>query len=81
MHHFSGSRAATRPSTARAPSPRDPAADVELAKKLSGHFPPHMSPFEHVAQALPDARPSGNFLGWKQFRKEFADEHVGGPRP
>lgn len=60
---------------------RDPQADVDLAKKLTSSSPGHWSPFEHVAQALPDARPSGNFFGWRQFRKEFANEHVGGPRP
>ena len=39
----------------------------------------HSSPLEHVAQASSrsDLR-SGPFLGWKQFRKEFANENVEG---
>jgi hypothetical protein len=59
---------------------RDLAADVALHDRLAGSSPGHWSPFEHVAQALPDATPSGNFRGWKQYRKTFAAEHVGGPR-
>jgi thymidylate synthase ThyX len=59
---------------------RDPQADIDLAKKLMSQNPGHWSPFEHVAQAMEKAEPSGNFIGWKQFRKEFANEHVGGVR-
>lgn len=59
---------------------RDPQADIDLAKKLMSQNPGHWSPFEHVAQAMEKAEPSGNFVGWKQFRKEFANEHVGGVR-
>lgn len=52
---------------------RDWDEDVRLCHKLrtSGHW----SPFEHVAQALAKPRRVGNFLGWKQYRKEFAEEH------
>jgi thymidylate synthase ThyX len=57
---------------------RDVDADIALARRLatSGHW----SPFEHVAQAMREPIPSGNFVGWKQFRKEFQNEHIGGPR-
>lgn len=35
----------------------------------------HMSPFEHVAFALEDPNErSGNFVGWKQYRKTLAGE-------
>jgi len=34
----------------------------------------HCSPFEHVAQALPTLERSGNFVGWRQYRKLFAGE-------
>lgn len=60
---------------------RAPDEDIALAAKLASSSPGHWSPFEHVAQALPKATLSGNFIGWKQFRKEFANEHIGGPRP
>lgn len=35
----------------------------------------HWSPFEHCARALPEAVPSGNLVGWRQYRKEFPDEN------
>ena len=60
---------------------RDPQADIDLAKKLAASSPGHWSPFEHVARALGAPLQSGNFYGWAQFRKEFANEHVGGARP
>lgn len=66
---------------------RDIEKDLELFERLrtSGHW----SPFEHVAtpyfqcierdylhqkNIYEDLR-SGNFIGWKQMRKEFADEN------
>jgi hypothetical protein len=54
---------------------RDHAEDITLHDRLvnSGHW----SPFEHVAQALPTPERSGNFRGWKQYRKEFPTEHIG----
>lgn len=61
---------------------RDLDEDVKLHDRLIAGIknsePGHWSPFEHVAQALldPDER-SGNFFGWKQYRKEFESEHHG----
>ncbi len=54
---------------------RDLAADVALAERLaqSGHW----SPFEHIAQALDVPTRSGNFFGWRQYRKTCAGEHAG----
>jgi len=44
---------------------------VSLFYKLYSSNPPHGSPFEHVAQAASAEVRSGNFFGWKQFRKEL----------
>jgi thymidylate synthase ThyX len=60
---------------------RAPEEDVALCDRLAGASPGHWSPFEHVAQALEESDPSGNFRGWRQYRKLFAAEHVGGWRP
>lgn len=56
---------------------RDLAADIELCERLlaSGH----MSPLEHPAQPLSEtdlqrSEWSGNFRGWRQFRKTIRDE-------
>ncbi len=53
----------------------DTAKDIFTHDKLliSGH----MSPFEHVATPLKDKNEwSGNFKGWKQYRKEIPDEAI-----
>lgn len=53
---------------------RDIEKDFELAStRLDPHG--HMSPFEHVATPLDNPNEySGNFRGWKQFRKELPYE-------
>jgi thymidylate synthase ThyX len=51
---------------------RDHEADFALYERLCAGM--HWSPFEHVASASKLAVPSGNFVGWFQYRKEFADE-------
>lgn len=39
----------------------------------------HSSPLEHVVECMEDPNfRSGPFVGWKQFRKEFANENVEG---
>jgi hypothetical protein len=46
-------------------------ADIERARKLLSANPPHVSPFENVAQCpygLNEFK-SGNFRNWTQFRK------------
>lgn len=52
---------------------RDIQADLTLYDRLlsSGH----MSPFEHVAQAMSAPVESGNFTGWQQYRKVIPNEH------
>lgn len=49
----------------------NPEADLKLCERLAGSDPKHLSPFEHVAIALPDSTQSGNFTGWGQYRKEL----------
>mgnify|MGYP002633232901 CR=1 FL=1 len=51
---------------------RDPAKDIALHDQLvaSGHW----SPFEHAAQASPDASGGNLGLNWLQYRKTFAGE-------
>jgi thymidylate synthase ThyX len=64
---------------------REMEKDIELHDRLSKGpqtgEPGHWSPFEHVAQALATPERSGNFIGWKQYRKEFETEHFGARMP
>lgn len=52
---------------------RDPAADLAAAgqRRAEGH----MSPFEHVAQAVDTDDMIGNLRGWRQLRKLIPNEH------
>jgi hypothetical protein len=58
---------------------RDLDADINLHDRLyqppDSNEPGHWSPFEHVAQALETAEPSGNIVGFKQYRKMFPNEN------
>ena len=49
--------------------------DLELCNRLSSSG--HWSPFEHVATPVPEDAYIGNFRSWKQYRKEYAEEHGG----
>lgn len=53
---------------------RDPEEDINLCDRLmkSGH----MSPLEHAARAMAMPLMSGNFCGWKQYRKMLPNEAV-----
>lgn len=51
-------------------------ADVKLCDRLFGSIPRHLSPAEHVAMALDNASWSGNFQGFKQYRKFFPQENL-----
>lgn len=57
---------------------RDLEKDVELYDKLAAttqsEDPGHFSPFEHVAMALGRPERVGNFVGWRQYRKDFPNE-------
>jgi thymidylate synthase ThyX len=52
--------------------------DIELSETLSSSG--HWSPFEHSAMALSTSEYSGNFKGWKQYRKTFNEENRGDGR-
>jgi hypothetical protein len=51
---------------------------LELYERLmSGGANGHWSPTEHVATPLGDPQEkSGNFRGWRQFRKLFSQENA-----
>lgn len=51
--------------------------DFRLVRQLSAATPKHLSPFEHVAQALEAPERCGNFVGFRQWRADFADEAGG----
>lgn len=51
-------------------------ADIKLCDRLFGNNPKHLSPTEHVAQAMDDNNWYGNFRGFKQYRKFFLDESL-----
>jgi hypothetical protein len=52
-----------------------PDRDLELCGRLSSSG--HWSPFEHVATPVPERIYIGNFFSWKQYRKEYPEEHGG----
>ena len=52
-----------------------PERDLELCGRLSSSG--HWSPFEHVATPVAENEYIGNFRSWKQYRKEYAEEHGG----
>lgn len=54
----------------------DYAKDIETCDKLFGSVPRHLSPAEHVAQALDSEEYIGNFCGFKQYRKLYIDENL-----
>jgi thymidylate synthase ThyX len=51
-------------------------ADIKLCDRLFGSVPRHLSPTEHVAQAMGSSDFVGNFRGFKQYRKFFEDENL-----
>lgn len=53
---------------------RDHDKDIELHDRLSSNG--HWSPFEHVARPMLLPFRSGNFIGWRQYRKDFANEYI-----
>lgn len=55
-------------------------ADIKLCDRLFGSVPRHLSPAEHVAQAMDNSDFIGNFRGFKQYRKFFAEDNLNDPR-
>ena len=54
----------------------DYAADIKLCDRLFGNNPKHLSPTEHVAQALDNSESFGNFRGFKQYRYFFNEQNL-----
>jgi hypothetical protein len=52
--------------------------DLNLCERLCVQTPLHAAPGEHVARAMAEPRPSGNFFGFEQFRKTLPNETVWG---
>lgn len=51
--------------------------DLKLYNRLLGNQPIHASPAEHQGMAVADTGyRSGNFVGWKQYRKTLEGENV-----
>jgi thymidylate synthase ThyX len=48
-------------------------ADIKLCDRLFANIPRHLSPTEHVAQALNGNDFIGNFRGFKQYRYFFSE--------
>lgn len=55
---------------------RDPKQDIELHDRLSSSVPKHMSPFEHVCQAVGDSQRYGKYRGWKAYRHMVDNEFI-----
>lgn len=51
-------------------------ADVKLCDRLFGSIPRHLSPTEHVAQAMGNTDYIANFRGFKQYRYLFTDQNL-----
>lgn len=54
---------------------RDYDEDIRLHDSLAENG--HWSPFEHVAECFYMSERHGNFVGWRQYRKLFRNEHHG----
>lgn len=58
----------------------DYSADIKMCDKLFGSVPRHLSPAEHVAQAIEEDVYVGNFKGFRQYRYFFSDQNLSDPR-
>ena len=54
---------------------RDSDADIALHDRLLTSKPPHLSPFEHVAIALPNSEKRANFTGFESYRFRLESNH------
>lgn len=55
-------------------------ADIALCDRLFGQVPRHLSPTEHVAEALDTNESIGNFKGFKQYRYFYSDQNLSDSR-
>lgn len=56
---------------------RDPQKDIGLHDYLASAEPPHMSPFEHVAQNMDDDNMYANLQGWQSRRWKIEHNVIG----
>lgn len=45
--------------------------DIKLHDRLLTSKPPHFSPFEHIAEAMPNSDRYANFQGWQSYRNQL----------
>ena len=45
--------------------------DIKLHDRLLSSKPPHFSPFEHIAEAMPSSDRYANFQGWQSYRNQL----------
>ena len=45
--------------------------DIKLHDRLLSSKPPHFSPFEHIAEAMPNSDRYANFQGWQSYRNQL----------
>ena len=45
--------------------------DIKLHDRLLASKPSHLSPFEHIAIALPSSEKKANFTGWQSYRNQL----------
>ncbi len=55
-------------------------ADIKLCDRLFGSIPRHLSPTEHVAQAVKEDKFIANFRGFRQYRHFFENENLSDSR-
>jgi thymidylate synthase ThyX len=53
---------------------RDIKADIALHDRLLSSTPAHLSPFEHIASALPNGEKRANFVGWESYRYQIENK-------
>jgi thymidylate synthase ThyX len=53
---------------------RDIQADIALHDRLLSSTPAHLSPFEHIAIALPNGDKRANFVGWESYRYQWENK-------
>lgn len=56
---------------------RDPDKDIALHDYLATALPPHLSPFEHVAQNMDDSTMYANLQGWQSRRYKIEHNVIG----
>jgi len=54
---------------------RNIADDIKLHDRLLSSKPAHLSPFEHIAIALPNSEKRANFTGFESYRYRLESEH------